>query len=134
MNTDTPSIHHLKRVLHVLAKSDFLWNAVWRPVAKFGRHMVWQRFVVEFNRLEALLRPGYEVQAGPFKGMRYPQFKAKGSTMLGKLLGTYEGELADLITSLVKQPYDAVVDVGCAEGYYAVGLALKISTAKIFAL
>jgi hypothetical protein len=133
MNTSNPTVSALKGVLHVLAKNDLLWSAVWKPLAKFGRHMTWQRFVAEFNRIESSLRPDYEVQAGPFKGMRYPQFKAKGSTMLGKLLGTYEAELGDIIELLLKQPYEMLVDVGCAEGFYAVGMAMRLPQAKIFA-
>jgi len=123
----------LKQGLQLLAKNDLLWKALWLPVAKFGRHMTWQRSVTELNRIESELRPAYEVQAGVFAGMRYPKFQSVGSALLAKLLGTYEVELTAIFECLVQTPYDVIVDVGCAEGYYAVGLALRIPSAKVFA-
>ena len=37
------------------------------------------------------------------------------------------------MAAILKSNYDSIVDVGCAEGYYAVGLALKFPQAKVFA-
>lgn len=133
MTTDTQASNPVKQALHLLARNNLLWKTVWQPMAKLGRHMTWQRSVMELRRLEAQLRPDYEVQAGPFKGLRYPQFKSIGSALLAKLLGTYEIELTEIMTHLIEGQYDVVVDVGCAEGFYAVGMALKIPAAKVFA-
>ena len=68
---------------------------------------------------------GLHVLEGPFVGMRYPGFAAVGSTLLPKLLGTYEHELHPFIEELSGMKIPKIVDVGCAEGYYAVGLALR---------
>ncbi|MFO0951397.1 MAG: class I SAM-dependent methyltransferase [Isosphaeraceae bacterium] len=65
--------------------------------------------------------------------MRYPEPASVGSLFLPKLLGTYERELQPLVEALCGRQYSEVVDVGCAEGYYAVGMALRIPTAKVFA-
>ena len=74
---------------------------------------------------------GYVVLDGPFAGMRYvPQ--AAGSSLLPKLLGCYEAELHPTLASIINSNYRQVVDIGCAEGYYAVGLAMKIPDARIF--
>ena len=65
------------------------------------------------------------VVQGPFQGMRYFP-RSCGSTILPKLLGTYECEIAPAVEAIAASGCDRVVDVGAAEGYYAVGLALRI--------
>lgn len=66
---------------------------------------------------------GISVMTGPFQGMRYLE-TSHGSAWAPKVLGTYECELHDVITSLDLRSYRRLVDIGCAEGYYLVGLAL----------
>jgi hypothetical protein len=70
---------------------------------------------------------------GPFKGMRYPTNQSFGSAFYPKILGTYEKELELLISNLLVDKYDLVIDVGCAEGYYAVGFAKFSKAQKVFA-
>ncbi len=72
---------------------------------------------------------GLVVRYGPFSGLRYVEEAAS----VGKLVGSYEGELHGVIEELAKTTADIVVDVGSAEGYYAVGLALRLPKAKVFA-
>lgn len=62
------------------------------------------------------------VLGGPFRGMRYVT-DSYDSGFLPRLLGTYEWEVADAVARLVASGVDRVVDIGAAEGYYAVGLA-----------
>jgi hypothetical protein len=38
-------------------------------------------------------------------------------------LGTYEKELHAIIDEILAEHFDAIIDIGAAEGYYAVGLA-----------
>lgn len=73
------------------------------------------------------------VRHGPFKGLRYGNMSSRGSTLLPKLLGSYENEIHSHLETLLKRPYKTVLDIGCAEGYYAVGLARLLPDAKIFA-
>ena len=75
---------------------------------------------------------GWTVQSGPFEGMRYVP-EAVGSTLVPKLLGCYESELHSTINLILKNNHQKIIDIGCAEGYYAVGLALKNPTAVIHA-
>jgi hypothetical protein len=70
------------------------------------------------------------VLGGPFKGMRYIA-AARGSSLVTKLLGTYEMELHPFVTSLPRSAPDTVIDVGAAEGYYAVGLARMLPAARV---
>ena len=73
------------------------------------------------------------VIAGPFQGMRYGNLKAHCSALHPKLLGVYELELTDYFQDAIALGYPSVVDVGAAEGYYAIGLALKLPGAQVIA-
>ncbi|MEQ1826446.1 MAG: hypothetical protein ABL921_10900 [Pirellula sp.] len=64
------------------------------------------------------------VLSGPFQGMRYIR-QAAGSAYLPKIVGSYESELHDVVRELLSMPIDCVIDIGTAEGYYAVGFAYK---------
>ena len=72
------------------------------------------------------------VKSGPFKGMRYVSRSPWGA-FVPRLLGIYEQELHPILADICRQPYPTVVDVGCAEGYYAVGLALRMPSSHIYA-
>lgn len=77
-------------------------------------------------------RDGPAVQTGPFAGMIYPHAASEGAGAT-RLLGCYEASLAPIITQIVAGQYRQVIDVGCAEGYYAVGLARLMPNAQIIA-
>ena len=68
-----------------------------------------------------------KVASGPFKGLKYPSLNSYGSSLLPKLLGTYERELSDVINVICTKKYSSIVDIGCAEGYYANGFAIKMN-------
>lgn len=77
------------------------------------------------------------VQSGPFKGMTLLREFAWPDTALAPLLlGTYEMELHEFIEQelsfLMRLDNPKVVNVGCAEGYYAVGLARRLPKATVF--
>jgi SAM-dependent methyltransferase len=65
---------------------------------------------------------GAQVQNGPFAGMEYLPRAAEGA-LLPRLLGCYESELHPHLTALADEGLEQIIDVGCAEGFYAVGLA-----------
>ena len=78
---------------------------------------------------------GNIVQAGPFQGMELPVHTSWDSaSRLQKLIGCYEGELHPTLLQVARRSYKLVLNVGCGEGYYAVGMALFLmSQAPIFA-
>lgn len=84
------------------------------------------------RRVEELF-PNLTVAHGPFHGMRYPAAQSHGSMLLPKLLGSYESELHPVIERFLTNDYSAVVDIGCAEGYYAVGLGQRFPRADVYA-
>ena len=54
------------------------------------------------------------------------------SALIPKLVGTYEEEISDWLKDSGK--YRNIINLGCAEGYYAVGLGLKNSTSNVLAV
>jgi hypothetical protein len=83
------------------------------------------------NRL-AQRRTAGRVNAGPFAGMHYVDTSV-GSCFIPKLLGTYERELASKVEWICRHQPELVVDIGAAEGYYAVGSALRVPLARVVA-
>lgn len=77
-------------------------------------------------------RSGTKVLSGPFKGMEYTVQASEGSRS-ARLIGAYEASLAPVIEEIVTKGYKLVVDVGSAEGYYAVGLARRMPKARVLA-
>ncbi len=73
------------------------------------------------------------VRHGPFAGMRYPQLLSIGSAIIPKVLGSYEAELHDWIKEICATDYTEVIDIGCAEGFYAVGLARRLPNSIVYA-
>jgi|GEM_PF-133167 len=80
----------------------------------------------------ALVRSRCRVMGGPYRGMKYlaephlPHFAAK-------LLGTFERELHAWIQAWLRGDYEAVFDLGCRDGYHAVGLARARPDLVVFA-
>ncbi len=79
-----------------------------------------------------IARHGARILTGPFAGMDYVQRATEGS-LIARLLGTYESELHPHFAALAAQGLDTVIDVGCAEGYYAVGLARAMPQVTVHA-
>ena len=73
-------------------------------------------------------RHGLVVRHGPFAGVVYPRRAALNRHAIPKLLGIYEQELHGLLGIVAQRKYDRVIDIGSAEGYYAVGLARMLKT------
>jgi 2-polyprenyl-3-methyl-5-hydroxy-6-metoxy-1,4-benzoquinol methylase len=75
---------------------------------------------------------GSAVAAGPFAGMRldYELLPVHASP---KFLGTYKRELHGVIERAIQLRPKYVLNIGCAEGFYAVGLAIRVNDAQVFA-
>lgn len=95
-------------------------GSLWRTTAKFLRYARIERQVAAHYESAG----GLTVQGGVFAGMRYIRIPANHG-FIPKLLGFYEEELHPVWQTLAQTPYDRMINVGSAEGYYAVGFALK---------
>ena len=77
-------------------------------------------------------RYGGTIQGGPFAGMEYVDHGSEGAHV-PKMLGCYEHELHRYIEAAIATDYQTVVNIGCAEGYYALGLARRMPNARVHA-
>jgi hypothetical protein len=80
---------------------------------------------------------GLTVRSGPFAGLRYVE-RAVGAPHLAdclpaKLLGSYECELHPAIERAIHDGFSTIVNIGAADGYYAVGLALRMPETHVHA-
>jgi len=94
--------------------------------------LISSRHRTRFRLLKQLAGPNGTISYGPFAGMRYYKYAA-GSQLLPKYAGTYELELRSVLDRIIELNPDIIVDVGSAEGYYVVGLARRLTAAKILA-
>ncbi|MEP7306874.1 MAG: hypothetical protein ABJA98_15270 [Acidobacteriota bacterium] len=79
-----------------------------------------------------IAKHGNVVQAGPFAGLRFTGQTSEGCTA-PRLLGCYEHELHSHLERLIGERYDAILNIGCADGYYAAGLAKRMPGVPVFA-
>lgn len=84
--------------------------------------------------VEYARRYGLRVRRGPFAGMDYTEgLEDTVGDLVVKLTGVYERELHGAVAEWVASGLEHVIDVGSAEGYYAVGFALKMPSATVHA-
>lgn len=72
------------------------------------------------------------IRSGPFIGMKYTD-TAFCSTILPKLVGSYEEPIQNWINEAIHKGYKKIIDIGSAEGYYSVGFAVKSPESIIYA-
>jgi len=117
----------MSRLLRIAARSDRgeLLHKLTEQVARLRV----RELTTEIARSTGLL-----VQSGPFRGMILP---ARASWVDGdltpKMLGCYEAELHAAVERAIARQPAVVVNVGCAEGFYAVGLARRLPHAQVWA-
>lgn len=75
---------------------------------------------------------GLNVLQGPLAGLEFISQSAEGCH-IAKLLGCYEQPLQSYVQAAIAADYDSIINIGCAEGYYAVGMARKLKTTKMYA-
>ena len=58
--------------------------------------------------------------------MSFVAQSSEGCHVAGKLLGCYEQPLQPYLKRAIDRNYETLINIGCAEGYYAVGLAIAM--------
>jgi hypothetical protein len=102
-------------------------------IASFLRRAVPKRFrPVGYLENLAFTRTNGRLPKGPFAGTQYLT-NSVGSALIPKLLGIYEQELNEVIERACALKFSLIVDIGAAEGYYAVGLAWRNPQAQVVA-
>ena len=90
-----------------------------------------ERAIRLIQKITARLLTRGRVLAGPFRGMRYIS-KSYMSAYYPKILGVYERELWETLEQIIKIQPRKIVNIGAAEGYYAVGLAMRLPDTEIY--
>jgi hypothetical protein len=128
----------VRQLITPILKNPFAWRVLDGTFLRLARKMdQWRRAEIgDGSPLDASICGRFlnrMVRHGLFYGMKYPSFEAAGRTLYPKLLGSYERELHGIMDRIVRTDYATVVEIGCAEGYYATGLALRLPEARVIA-
>lgn len=128
-----------RQIAGFITGNDALWTPFSRTVVRGSLFLCSVRDLHEADEIVArdpLLREAFAprvVLAGPFKGMKYGSTRAFCSALHPKILGSYEHEIEGLVEEALSGKYPTLVDVGAADGYYAVGFAVKDPLIRVIA-
>lgn len=79
-----------------------------------------------------LKQQGTVVLQGPLQGLDFLPQSAEGCHV-AKLLGCYEQPLQAYVEQAIQGGYETILNIGCAEGYYAVGMARRMAVTQVLA-
>jgi len=89
----------------------------------------WRSVLIQNTLLQ---QQGTLVMQGPLAGMDFLPQSAEGCH-IAKLLGCYEQPLQPFIEQAISNAYPTILNIGCAEGYYAVGMARRMLSTHVLA-
>ncbi len=127
----------MKMILSQFARNKLLWNMLGRHIVQAGEFLYTVKEGYIADRMKSIeINKKFSdliVKHGVFKGMRYPDGISKDCALYAKLLGSYETELRRIMEEVCHENYTEIVNIGCAEGYYAVGLAMRLPNVNVYA-
>lgn len=129
----------LKKLVVIIISNNFIYKIfdkllTYGWMIKFQRQLLDRRKVeIKQNDIISEIFKNLVVLNGPFRGLKYPEFKSRSSSLYSKLIGSYEMELHPVIKQMINEEFDQIINMGCAEGYYAVGLAISLPNVDIYA-
>lgn len=89
----------------------------------------WRSVLIQNTLIQ---QEGLTVLQGPLAGLEFIAQSAEGCH-IPKLLGCYEQPLQTSVSKAIEADYEVILNIGCAEGYYAVGMARKMAKAQVLA-
>lgn len=89
----------------------------------------WRSVLIQNTLLQ---QNGTEVLDGVLRGLEFVAESAEGCHT-AKLLGCYEQPLQPYIEAAIQTDYPLILNIGCAEGYYAVGMARRMAATRVLA-
>lgn len=89
----------------------------------------WRSVLIQNTLLQ---HHGTVVLDGPLKGLDFLRQSAEGCHV-PKLMGSYEQPLQQYIEEAIQACYPLILNIGCAEGYYAVGMARRMPDTRVLA-
>ncbi len=120
------------------------WSKSWNPKKSKSFFLKLKNYIkrklpfnfqvyLNYGRTGLKLYRKKEILSGPFKGMKYALPKSIGSSLFPKLVGSYEDCLHIDIYDSINCGYKKIINIGCGEGYYAVGFARLLPNVKVYA-
>jgi hypothetical protein len=111
-----------------------LWRAYRRLPESLRIPMRWAAFPTwEMASMIVKRAAGDRVMAGPFQGMALHLSPGSNRDHLSYLLGTQELELHSTIEAIICGGHESIINIGAADGYYAVGFARAMPSARVIA-
>ena len=89
----------------------------------------WRSVLIQNTVLQ---RSGTLVAQGPLASLDFIAQSAEGCH-IAKLIGTYEQPLQPHVETAIGAGYATILNIGCAEGYYAVGMARRMPGTQVLA-
>jgi hypothetical protein len=94
--------------------------------------MVWYRSkLLEHHLLQRAVNDRFAVMGGVFEGLQM-QLPIHAGIALPMLLGSYESELHPHVAAAIKRGYAHIINIGCGDGYYLVGMLRQMPHARGF--
>jgi hypothetical protein len=123
-----PLFQKLRKLLARRAPRLLAVMRAYRARRMFTRHAVFQK------EIAGKLYGGEPicVLSGPFAGMRYLDAVVHGC-ITPRWIGSMESELHEAAEKAIARAPRVVVNLGSAEGYYAVGFSRRLPNARVFA-
>jgi hypothetical protein len=116
-----------REILKIVADENFATkdglNSVLRLLTKWRSKLVDNTLVAKCGTL---------IMSGPFRGMEFMAATSEAN-VAPRILGSYESELHPIIDEIIGTNYRALIDIGCADGYYACGFAYRMPDLRVFA-
>ena len=127
----------LKCLLQTLLVNKIIYF-IWSPFIFLGERLKASRQnYINRNSLQKITTVANKIFAdkkvmnGPFKGLIFSAGFSAASSTYAKLLGSYEFEIHPYIYKVLQKKYATVFNIGCDDGYYALGFAFKMPDAVI---
>lgn len=122
-DTVASELVYFKPMLEREGKSTLVQREIWRKETIRERQ--------ERISLEVFDLFGGKVAYGPFIGLELERNPWWGKLDLGsQCIGLYEKEILDLIEMIPDGKYSQFIDIGAADGYYAIGMLLSKKVTK----
>jgi hypothetical protein len=126
MDFDEQLLNELKRVLATSTESANKINTHVLNMMVWYRSKLLENFLLQQASDQQLV-----VLGGVFQGLKI-QLPIHAGIALPMLLGTYESELHDAVRMAFQRGYAHVVNIGCGDGYYVVGMARHMPKTQFF--
>ena len=91
------------------------------------------RLEYECRLVKEFFKDNWTVRHGPFTGMKYAPMTSGCLVLIPKIIGSYESLIYQWVIDAIHQDYGTILNIGCGEGYYAVGFSLKSKGSYVYA-